>query len=201
VDLSIKVFTLNNSIFLLTSAIMLKYIFAIQFGFLSSLLFAQQPNFSFPETKVPVTEKPINNAPELFRFAIMSDRTGAMLPGVFEEAVKKVNLLQPEFVLSVGDLIDGYTEDPNVWNDQWDEFEAIVEQLKMPFFFVPGNHDISNDKLLEVWKERRGNPWFHFVNKDVLFIGLHTEDRKGGGISNEQVAYVKKALEENKNAK
>jgi hypothetical protein len=133
----------------------------------------------------------------------MSDRTGGMLPGVFEKAVGKVNLLQPEFVLSVGDLIDGYTENATVWNTQWDEFMAIVDRLEMPFFFVPGNHDISNASLLEVWKQRLGPPFYHFVYKDVLFIALHTEDGplNTSGISLNQAAYVDSVLADHSNVR
>lgn len=149
--------------------------------------------------RFPVTDRAVNNADNTFRFAIMSDRTGGMLPGVFEKAVYKVGLMQPEFVLSVGDLIDGYTEVPEVWDAQWDEFEEIVDKLTMPFFFVPGNHDISNEALLSVWENRLGPPYYHFIYKDVLFLALHTEDGYGstGGISTQQAAYFEKVLKEN----
>jgi hypothetical protein len=133
----------------------------------------------------------------------MGDRTGGMVPGVFEKAVGKVNLLQPEFVLSVGDLIDGYTENATVWDAQWDEFMAIVDRLEMPFFFVPGNHDISNASLLEVWKQRLGPPFYHFIYKDVLFIALHTEDGplNTSGISPNQAAYVDSVLADHSNVR
>jgi hypothetical protein len=146
--------------------------------------------------QVPVTDKPMNNAEGVFRFAILPDRTGGMRPGVFETAIGKLNLLQPEFVLSTGDLIDGYTTDPQVWNAQWEEFERGVNNLQMPFYYVPGNHDISSPALLEVWKQRRGSPWWSFVHKDVLFISLHTEDLPGGGIGEEQIAWAQRTLAE-----
>ena len=98
--------------------------------------------------------------------------------------------------MSVGDLIDGYTTDPKVWNAQWLEFEKTVTRLDLPFYYVPGNHDISNPELLAVWKQRRGAPWFSFVYQNVLFIGLHTEDREGGGLGAEQIAWVRKTLAE-----
>jgi hypothetical protein len=151
--------------------------------------------------QVPVTSKQMKNDTSLFRFAIMSDRTGGMIPGVFKKAVNKVNLMQPEFVLSVGDLIDGYTEDSTVWNAQWDEFESIVDKLEMPFYFVPGNHDISNSGLLKEWKRRLGAPYWYFIYKDVMFLALHTEDKVGGGLEKEQIEYVKNALEKNSNVR
>lgn len=84
--------------------------------------------------QIPVTNKPVNNGDGAFRFAIVSDRTGGMQQGIFKQTIYKVNLMQPEFVISVGDLIDGYTEDPNVWNAQWDEFNAVLHHtLKKTF--------------------------------------------------------------------
>jgi hypothetical protein len=152
--------------------------------------------FPGASAQVPVTDRPVNNAPGVFRFAIVSDRAGGIRPGIFESAVTKLKLLQPEFVMSVGDLIDGYTTDPKVWNAEWLEFERIVARLDLPFYYVPGNHDISNPELLSVWKQRRGDPWFSFVYQNVLFIGLHTEDRPGGGLGPEQIAWARKTLAE-----
>ncbi len=144
--------------------------------------------------QVPVTDRPFNNAPGIFRFAIVSDRAGGIRPGVFENAVTKLKLMQPEFVMSIGDLIDGYTKDPKVWNAEWQEFEKIVQRLDLRFYYVPGNHDISNPELLSAWKQRRGDPWFSFVYQDVLFLCLDTEDRPGGGFGEAQIAWARKIL-------
>lgn len=144
--------------------------------------------------QIPVTDRPYNNGDDVFRFAIVSDRTGGMRPGVFADAIDKLEQLQPEFVMSVGDLIEGNTEDPAVWTAQWDEFEPIVEHLSMPFYFVAGNHDTTNAALLEAWKQRRGDPWYSFVYKDVLFLILHTEDYVGGGIGPAQAAFARETL-------
>jgi len=149
----------------------------------------------------PVTAKPVNNAPGTFRFAILPDRTGGNRPGVFEAALAKLNLMQPEFVISTGDLIDGYTLDPKVLGSQWAEFDGLVNQLEMPFHYVPGNHDISNPLLHEAWKQRYGSPWSSFVYQDVLFVILHTEDRPLGGIGGEQVSWLKQTLAANANVR
>src|SRR6478735_8914190 len=140
----------------------------------------------------PVTNKPVNAAPGTFRFAVLPDRTGGNRPGVFEATIAKLNLLQPEFVVSTGDLIDGYTLDPKVAVAQWQEFDGFVNQLAMPFHYVPGNHDISNPVMLDIWRQRYGSPWTSFVYQDVLFLILHTEDRPLGGLGAEQIAWAQK---------
>ncbi|MCG8374137.1 MAG: metallophosphoesterase, partial [Balneolales bacterium] len=150
---------------------------------------------------LPVSDRPFNNSEEIFRFAIISDRTGGMRAGIFEDAIQKIELLQPEFVFSIGDLIDGYTEDSAVWNAQWEEFDAIIDNLSMPFYYVAGNHDTSNELLLQVWRERYGRDYYHLVYKDVLFLVINTDEIEGGGIGTGQARYFERVLEENTNAR
>jgi len=148
-------------------------------------------------SEVARTDRDFNNAPDNFQFVILSDRTGGCRPGVFAEAVKKTNLLQPEFVMCVGDLIEGYTETADQLDEQWEEFDKIANGLEMPFFYVPGNHDISNQVMTDYWNRRYGPSYYHFVYRNVLFLCLNTEDPPGTGFSNEQVQYVASALAEN----
>jgi hypothetical protein len=72
----------------------------------------------------------------------------------------------------------------------------------MPFFYVPGNHDVSNPTQVKMWQEKFGRWYYHFVYRDVLFLMLDTEDpsqkeHTNGRIGDEQKAYVLKTLEEN----
>ena len=145
----------------------------------------------------PWSHLAFNNDPNNFQFVVVSDRTGGPRPGVFEDGIRKINLLQPEFVMSVGDLIQGGTYDRQIINTQWLEFRSFVEQLQMPFFFVPGNHDISNDVMAEEWLEHFGRPYYHFVYRDVLFLCLNTEDPPPSKMSAAQRDYVARALAEN----
>lgn len=147
----------------------------------------------------PFTSLELNNDDCQFQFAIVTDRTGGHRPGVFMDGVNKLNLLQPEFVMSVGDLIEGYTQDTIELDRQWDEFTGFTEQLQMPFFYVPGNHDITNAVMEKVYEERFGQTYYHFVYKNVLFLCLNTEDQYRGSnrgtISDEQFAYIEQVLE------
>lgn len=123
-----------------------------------------------PWTAVPAVE------PETLRFAIIGDRTGLARPGVFEQAVRQVGWMKPELVINVGDLLEGYTGDEAALTAEWEHIEGAVRQLDVPFFYVPGNHDLSNEVMLRMWRERRGEPYYAFEYKDVLFLILDTED-------------------------
>lgn len=111
-----------------------------------------------------------------FRFLIVGDRTGGHRPGVFNRAMDQVNQLRPEFVMGVGDLIEGYSENAEQLDAEWAELESMIAKLKAPFFYVPGNHDISNNVMNELWNERRGPSFYHFMYRDVLFMVLNTEN-------------------------
>ncbi|MEM0933181.1 MAG: metallophosphoesterase, partial [Bacteroidota bacterium] len=159
---------------------------------------------------IPTEQKPWNHiewnaSPEQFQFAIVTDRTGGRRPGIFATGVEKLNLLQPEFVMSVGDLIDGYIRDTIQLNAEWKEFQGFIENLKVPFFYVPGNHDITNEVMERKWKELFGVSYYHFVYKDVLFLCLNSEDNlRGAGrgtIDDAQYEYIRKTLEENTDVK
>jgi hypothetical protein len=155
---------------------------------------------------IPTDKKPWNHiawnaSPSQFQFAIVTDRTGGHRPGVFPMGIQKLNLLQPEFVMSVGDLIEGYTKDTVQLNTEWKEFMSFIAPLEAPFFYVPGNHDITNEVMEAKWKELFGVSYYHFVYKDVLFLCLNSEDNlRGAGrgtIGDTQFEYIKKTLKEN----
>jgi hypothetical protein len=154
------------------------------------------------ESRNPWTHLRLNNDPLEFQFAVISDRTGGHREKIFSRAVEQLNLLQPEFVLSVGDLVEGYTGDRDKIAAQWKEFQDFTSRLQMPFFYVVGNHDIANATMEKAWQDKFGRRYYHFVYKDVLFLILCTEDPAGSAnLSPEQIAFAKRALEENKNVR
>jgi predicted MPP superfamily phosphohydrolase len=153
----------------------------------------------------PWSSLEVNNSEETFQFAVVTDRTGGHRPGVFLDGIQKLNLLQPEFVMSVGDLIEGYTEDTARLNWEWNQFNGFIDSLQMPFFYIPGNHDMTNKVMKDKWEELFGRAYYHFIYKDVLFLCLNSEDNyRGAGrgtIDDKQFSYVKKVLNKNKSVK
>ena len=149
----------------------------------------------------PWTGRPFNNDPMHFQFAIVSDRTGGARPEVFNKAMRQLNLMQPEFVMCVGDLIEGYTDNRGALKKQYDDMDAILGSLEMRFFRVAGNHDISNGVMTEVYRERYGSPYYHFVYKNVLFLAVCTEDPPQASISDAQVRYMENVLRDNKSVR
>jgi hypothetical protein len=127
------------------------------------------------DDKNPWTSLKANASEEQFQFLVVSDRTGGHRSGIFSKAVQQVNLLQPEFVMSVGDLIEGAgTAEAN--RAQWEEFDRYAKQFQMPFFYCPGNHDAQSLIKTDVWTERLGRRYYHFKYKECLFVVLNSQD-------------------------
>ena len=132
-----------------------------------------------PTGPVPWTHEDFDspaNGGDRLTFALFADLTGGERPGVFDVAVEQLNLLRPELIVNVGDLIEGDSDDPAVLAEQWDTFDARAARARAPVFYAGGNHDLTGDALRAVWAERYGPTYYWFRYDDVLFLVLDTED-------------------------
>jgi len=140
----------------------------------------EAPPFSYETERLaeakPWTEKSFQNDPMEFQFVIIGDRTGgANVLKTFQTAMQQINLLRPEFVINVGDLVEGYSDQAAELNTEWNEADSWLNVLDMPFFKTPGNHDIANKTARDVWLNRYGATYYYFLYKNVLFLVLDTE--------------------------
>lgn len=187
----------------------------------------------------PWTSETFEATEEDFTFGIISDLNGGEREGVYATAVEQLNMLDPTFVLSVGDLIDGGTEDTLQLKREWDSFDERTAKLRMPFFHLGGNHDLTNPVMQEFWKNRFGPRYYYFIYNNVLFLMMDSEDyeekrmmeiynarakalkiikgeidgnyeeseyynmpeRSVGGMSNAQLEYFTKVLEDHQDVK
>ena len=137
---------------------------------------------------IPAGEtKPWNKVPAPasgsdFSFTVFSDRTSFAYPMGLEHVFRTLNDerarsgFEPAFILSIGDNIEGLTHDVAALKGMWSEFDAVVNKSPLPFIPVPGNHDVFNDTLRQLYLERYGRDYFYFVYDHVLFLGLDTDE-------------------------
>lgn len=164
----------------------------------------------------PWTNENFLDDPQEFHFAIIPDRTGGERRGVFGKSIDALNLLRPEFVMSVGDLIDGRGVSEEKLREQWKEEAALIGRLEMPFFHVVGNHDIwtgitgmtpARAASVKLWKELHGtNTYYNFTYKGCHFVCFDTMERHDyfpprEALSADQIAWALREMAANKGAR
>jgi hypothetical protein len=113
------------------------------------------------------------------RFVVLGDRTSNSIEGVFSDIIDEVSLLHPDFVISVGNLIEGRSNDSAMIIQQWADVLNIIEVLPCDFYFVPGSNDVYNEVSRTIYENvtgvegcysfDRGNS--HFIVLDNSTIG------------------------------
>ncbi len=91
------------------------------------------------------------------RFVILGDRTGEVVAGKYEAVWKAIAAAKPAFVVGVGDSIQGGND--AAAEKEWTGFERILEPFrKIPYFPVPGNHDIWDAASAKLYVKHAGHP-------------------------------------------
>ncbi len=165
-----------------------------------------QEDLDHEQAKTPAGGGPLANiqAQETFSFVVIGDtRTGIAF---FKQHIKEINLLDPDFVIDTGDLINGYANEVQNTEAMWDKFDAVVKAFKVPLVMVPGNHDIWDTNSDQIYRRRYGKTYFSFTHKDVHFVILNSEILGKDGeptdrIIGDQLRWLANDLAEHKDAK
>ena len=137
-----------------------------------------------------------------FRFAIVGDRTGSAVDQVFEEIIDEVRLLDPDFVMCVGDLIEGYETDTTIMYAQWDSIIATIGTLPCKFYYVAGNHEIRNETDRAIYEEKTGVKRYYSFNYNnshfIILDNTMTYWTQPQDMDAEQLTWLEKDLEKHK---
>jgi 3',5'-cyclic AMP phosphodiesterase CpdA len=130
-----------------------------------------------------------------FRFSILGDRTGDAEPQVYESVWRDVSALHPDFVINVGDTIQG-GNDATV-EAEWRALRPLWDRSKLPQFFTPGNHDIWSDISRRIYEKETGHPAFYGFNyQDAHFTVLDNSQTES--LSGQQMEFLERDLQQNK---
>ncbi|MCD7036511.1 metallophosphoesterase [Metabacillus sp. GX 13764] len=133
------------------------------------------------------------------------------------KTIQEINLQKPDFVLLSGDLVFGQLN-PGEYSYEYKEVFRVLQQLQVPVYIVPGNHDgyaqdLSLSDGLKYWNETFGPTYFSFDygpyahiaalnsfdwdKKDRTGSGTVSVRTWGGQVREEQMNWLKNDLAEN----
>lgn len=135
-----------------------------------------------------------------FSFVILGDRTGSTPESwnILDQAINEINMLRPDFVIMIGDLIEKELNSTVSIQDLWSEAIQHIEPLTMPFILVPGNHDIWDQLSYQIWLQTMGKTYHAFNYKGSHFIILNTEENHGSGeqgLGEKQMSFLKEEIQ------
>jgi len=144
-----------------------------------------------------------NDSP-LFSFAIIADthitdeeglaidgshKTGKKVAGMYRDLAARVNAMNPEFVVHLGDITHPTPVSPD-YGDAAQAFHKASGVFSMPYYLVPGNHDIGEkihpalpgiDEKISITKravgqyeQHFGRQRYSFKHDDCLFLVINT---------------------------
>ncbi|MFH1312377.1 MAG: metallophosphoesterase [Candidatus Eisenbacteria bacterium] len=105
-----------------------------------------------------------------FTFVVLGDRTGGAVPGVYEQVLDEVAFLSPDFMITVGDHIEGYETDSVEIETEWDYVLELLNATGVKYHLTPGNHDIWDDQSRAIYERRFGSRDKAFNYKGSLFV-------------------------------
>lgn len=132
---------------------------------------------------LPLIDKPWPNDSDKFSFVILGDKTsgGEGKWPIYDRAVDAINLLNPDFVITVGDMINGHMDQRPAWDAEWAEYMDHAKRIDAPLFLTVGNHDIANLECYEWWQEDFGRTYYSFDYKGCHFVSFNTEEERIDG--------------------
>ncbi|MBK7106827.1 MAG: metallophosphoesterase [Ignavibacteriae bacterium] len=133
----------------------------------------------------------------------------------FTKAIEEINKLNPDFVITGGDLVmDALGANFNRADSQYNLYNETIKLLNAPLFNTIGNHEIfgwykksnvdrSHPEFgKKMYQNRIGKLYYSFIHKGVKFIILDSieevaeENGYYGFINSEQIEWLKKELSE-----
>ena len=140
-------------------------------------------------------EAPSQNA---FSFVVLGHVRGegnTLMNPWFDELLVEVKKLKPDMIFLTGDMIWGDIfapmADAEAVTRAWDQLDAAFEQLGVPVYRAPGNHDIHDPVTRDIYFARYGTLPKAFTYRGSRFILLNSSYVPKGNDPPEHRPYVR----------
>ena len=109
----------------------------------------------------------------------------------------EINLVNPDFVVLTGDVVDGLTSDQDgnmvTAKTQYPQAVELIKTLEVPVLIINGNHDFQTNKWQDgnlLWEDYFGSlsKITSFLYQKDLFVGVNLFD--ANGLTNDQLEKI-----------
>lgn len=126
------------------------------------------------------------------RFAILGDRTGEAVPGIYKAVWREMAAAKPAFVVGVGDSIQGL--DDATAEKEWIDFYRLLEPFhSIPYYAVPGNHDVWSDASAKLFVQYSGHPLDYSFDKGPVHFTM-LDNSRTDNLQPEEMAFLEQDL-------
>lgn len=98
-------------------------------------------------------------------FAVLGDSQGNN--DALTHIIKAINEAEISFLVHLGDMV------PSGKEQEYQDFFEVMKELEVPFYTVPGNHDVRGNGL-EVYEQNLAPAYYSFNIKDYNLVFLDT---------------------------
>ena len=137
-----------------------------------------------------------------FRFAVVGDRTGTPQDPVFEEIIDEVSLLDPDFVMCVGDIAEVDAGDSAEVDAEFDRMLSIIDKLPCKFYWCAGNNDIAQESDRAIYEFKTGFERYYSFNYEnshfIILDNTMTYFAQPQDMDAEQLEWLQKDLKKHK---
>lgn len=143
----------------------------------------------------PPESRPAND----FHFAILGDRTGDAQPGIYEEVWREIDAEHPDFVINVGDSIQGGHDSTAA--TEWQALRQIWNRYRYPLHLTPGNHDIWSAASRVIYEQQTGRrAYYSFDYQKAHFVVLDNSEASdfSDSLPEDQMRFLERDLERNR---
>ena len=126
------------------------------------------------------------------RFVILGDRSGEPQAGVYEQIWRDTAAEHPDFIINVGDTIQG--ENDATVDAEWQSILLLLKRYRRyPLYFTAGNHDVWSSKSAEAYQRYTKEPLHYSFDRGPVHLSVldnsRTEDLPGS-----ELAWLEKDL-------
>lgn len=133
-----------------------------------------------------------------FDFALMGDKTGEAVAGVWEQVWRQTGAETPAFVLTAGDTIQGL--DDGQTGAEWKQALQFLSQFnrRFPIYFTPGNHDVWSAASAAAYQHYTKHPLhysFDYHQVHVTVLNDH-ENNATAPLAADELAFLENDLKQ-----